>query len=96
MGNRTSRNTSQKQQRCASNKNFDPEHSDKIHMDSHCTAMNTVLYHHLIHVPPNTDTQQLALNIHKDALNIAMEHHINAAYSNSPNCQRGRQMIYNF
>jgi hypothetical protein len=94
MGNRTSRNASQKKQHHSLDNNSDQERTNKLHMDSHNTAMDSVLYHHSMLVPPNTDAQQLALNIHQNALNIAMEHHLNAAYANGPNCQQGRQMIY--
>jgi hypothetical protein len=95
MGNCTSRNIFQTKghgshpsQTCSSNQTFDQQRFNKLHMDTHYDVIDKVLNHHLILMNSNTDTEQRAVNIHKNAVNIAVRNHINAAHLKSPNYQQ--------
>jgi len=88
MGNRTSRKSIQAEEHCSSNQTFDQQQFNKLHIDTHYNVINKILNHHLTLMDSNVDTQQIVTNIHKNGLNIAIEHHINAAYFDSPAYQR--------
>jgi len=94
MGNCTSRNTFQKNPRIkSSNQISDEQCLNQPHMDSHYIVMDKILNQHVTLM--HSDTEQVAMNIHRTAVNIAVRHHKNAAYMNNPNYQRTQQMIYN-
>jgi len=96
MGNRTSRKSTQTEEHCSSNQTFDQQHFNKLHNDAHYNVINKILHHHLTLMDSNIDTQNIATNIHKSGLNIAIEHHINAAYFEKPAYQYVQQTIYMF
>jgi hypothetical protein len=100
MGNCTSRNSLQKEhprpsQTCSSNQTSNEQRLNKLHIDTHSNEMDKILSSHLTIIESSVNPQQMTIDIHKNALNIAIQHHINAAYFQNPNYQRSKQMIYN-
>ncbi|CAF1137744.1 unnamed protein product [Adineta steineri] len=76
MGNRISQNNNKPSLRHSSNKRNDQQYFHRNHhMDSHYTIINQILNQHCNHFNLNTSIEQAAMNIHRNALHLAMEHH---------------------
>ena len=99
MGNRTSRSYAPKKPTApsVSHKNFDRE---TLPNNSHYDALSQVLNAHvsrLVHAGvaqpiPSRST----VDIHGNALQLAMRHHVDAAHRNQPDYPRVYQLIYIF
>lgn len=87
MGIRSSRNNS-------SNQPSDQQRCNKLHMETHYNLIDKILQQHLTIIDSNVDAPEQVLNIHTAALHQAIRHHLDAAYFESPNYQRVREMVY--
>lgn len=72
----------------------DQQRCDTLHMDTHYDVIENILKRHVTIIDSKISTQQIAMNIHRDALNIAIQQHLDAVYFQQPNYQRARQMVY--
>ena len=99
MGTRSSRRDAPKKPTVptASQKNFDRETQPN---NSHYNALNQVVNAHLsrlvhtrvAHPNPSRST----VDIHGNALQLAVKHHLDAATRNQPDCPHAYQLIYIF
>ncbi|UJR26119.1 hypothetical protein I4U23_007465 [Adineta vaga] len=96
MGNRTSRNNSSRRSQAHSfNTKADRQCLSQKHMDLHYHVMDRIVNQHFVLMNSNMELDQAAMNVHRQALNIAMRNHIQTAHINRTNLPQSHQIVYN-